>query len=119
MYVINYKEREKTPVTMPGAEKTTVRWLVGRKTGATTYAMRYFEIQPGGIVPEHAHQEEHEIFVLRGEARLIGDCDGDTAKKDDVRQSHMPADTAPRFCGEDQIRRHRFHIKRITAYNSA
>ncbi|MFX0044499.1 MAG: cupin domain-containing protein [Candidatus Hermodarchaeota archaeon] len=84
MYVINYKEREETTVTMPGAEKTTVRWLVGRKTGATTYAMRYFEIQPGGIVPEHSHQEEHEIFVLRGEAKLIGDCDADAAKKDDV-----------------------------------
>ncbi|MHA2601588.1 MAG: cupin domain-containing protein [Candidatus Thorarchaeota archaeon SMTZ1-83] len=84
MYVINYKDREETPVTMPGAEKTTVRWLVGKKTGATTYAMRYFQIQPGGIVPEHSHQEEHEIFVLRGEAKLIGDCNAKKAKKDDV-----------------------------------
>ncbi|MFX1415937.1 MAG: cupin domain-containing protein [Promethearchaeota archaeon] len=84
MYVINYKEREETPVTMPGAEKTTVRWLVGRKTGANTYAMRFFEIQPGGIVPEHSHREEHEVFVLKGEAKLIGDCNADTAKKNDV-----------------------------------
>lgn len=83
MYAINYKKRELKDVEMAGSQKVTMRWLVGRQTGAKTYAMRIFEIAPGGIIPLHTHQEEHEIFVLNGKAKIIGDLGG-IAKKDDV-----------------------------------
>lgn len=84
MYVINYKEREEAPVELTGTKNMTVRWLIGRNTGAKTYAMRHFEIQPGGIIPLHTHEEEHEIFVLEGQAKVIGELEGTVAKKDDV-----------------------------------
>jgi quercetin dioxygenase-like cupin family protein len=84
MYVINFKEREETPVELAGSKNVFVRWLVGRRTGAKTYAMRHFEIKPGGIIPLHTHSEEHEIFVLEGEAKCLGDMEGLVAKKDDV-----------------------------------
>ncbi|MHA2118983.1 MAG: cupin domain-containing protein [Candidatus Thorarchaeota archaeon] len=90
MYVLNYKEREECEIPLPGATKTTMRWLIGRRTGAKTYAMRYFEMQPGGKIPLHSHNEEHEIFVLRGEAKVLGECDVDVVKKDDV--VFIPAD---------------------------
>jgi quercetin dioxygenase-like cupin family protein len=83
MYVVNYKTREAKAVEMEGAKDVTVRWLIGRQTGARTYAMRLFEIASGGIVPIHTHEEEHEIFILKGEAKLIGDMEG-IAKKNDV-----------------------------------
>ena len=83
MYVVNYKEREQKEVEMAGSQKVTVRWLVGRQTGAKTYAMRRFEIAPGGFIPLHTHPEEHEIFVLNGEAKVLGESGG-VAKKDDV-----------------------------------
>lgn len=83
MYVVNYKEREQKDVEMAGSQKVTVRWLVGRQTGAKTYAMRRFEIAPGGIIPLHTHIEEHQIFILAGEAKVLGDVEG-IAKKDDV-----------------------------------
>ncbi len=83
MYVVNYNKRELKDVEMAGSQKVTMRWLIGRQTGANTYAMRIFEIAPGGIVPLHAHPEEHEIFVLNGKAKLLGDIEA-TAKKDDV-----------------------------------
>lgn len=83
MYVVNYKERDLKDVEMAGSQKVTVRWLVGRQTGARTYAMRLFEIAPGGFIPIHGHEEEHEIFVLHGKAKVIGKSEG-TAKKDDV-----------------------------------
>ncbi len=83
MYVVNYKKRELKDVEMAKSQKVTMRWLVGRQTGAKTYAMRIFEIAPGGIVPLHTHLEEHEIFVLHGKAKIIGDIGG-IAKKDDV-----------------------------------
>jgi len=84
MYVINFKEREETPVDFAGSENVFVRWLVGRRTGAKTYAMRHFEIKPGGIIPLHTHDEEHEIFVLEGEAKVLGGNENLVAKKDDV-----------------------------------
>ncbi len=84
VYVINYKQREINTVDMPGAQGATMRWLVGRQTGARTYAMRYFEIAPGGIIPLHHHPEEHEIFVLHGKVKLLGPKEGLVAKKDDV-----------------------------------
>ncbi len=84
MYVINYEQRESIIVKIPGAKATTMRWLIGRQTGAKTYAMRYFEIAPGGIVPIHNHPEEHEIFVLQGEVNLLGNGEGLVARKNDV-----------------------------------
>ncbi len=84
MYVMNYAEREEIPVELPGAEKATMRWLIDRRTGAKTYAMRWFNIKAGGIIPEHHHPEEHEIYVLNGQAKLLGDMAGRVAKKDDV-----------------------------------
>ncbi len=83
MYVVNYNKRELKDVEMAGSQKVTVRWLIGRQTGAKTYAMRIFEIAPGGFIPIHTHPEEHEIFVLHGRAKLLGDLEA-TAKKDDV-----------------------------------
>jgi quercetin dioxygenase-like cupin family protein len=84
MYVINFKEREETPVDFADSENVYVRWLVGRRTGAETYAMRHFEIKPGGIIPLHTHEEMHQIFVLEGEAKVLGREEGQVAKKDDV-----------------------------------
>jgi quercetin dioxygenase-like cupin family protein len=84
MYVLNFKEREETPVEFADSKNVYVRWLVGKRTGAKSYAMRHFEIKPGGIIPLHSHAEEHEIFVLEGEAKVLGDFKGLVAKKDDV-----------------------------------
>jgi quercetin dioxygenase-like cupin family protein len=83
MYIVDYHDRDVLEVDLKGAKNATVRWLVGTRTGALHYAMRLFEIAPGGIIPLHNHDEEHEIFVLNGKAKLLGDTEG-YAKKDDV-----------------------------------
>jgi quercetin dioxygenase-like cupin family protein len=92
LYVINYKEREETAVELDGSKNVMVRWLVGKGSGAKTYAMRHFDIKPGGIIPLHSHPEEHEIFVLEGEAKVLGDGEDLMAKKDDIVYvpSNMP-----------------------------
>jgi quercetin dioxygenase-like cupin family protein len=84
MYSVNYKERTEEDVTLAGATKTTVRWLIGKRTGARTYAMRMFTMLPGGLVPLHSHSEEHEIFVLQGQAKLLGGSQESIVRKDDV-----------------------------------
>ncbi|MHA1772012.1 MAG: cupin domain-containing protein [Candidatus Thorarchaeota archaeon] len=61
-----------------------MRWLIGKNNGARTYAMRIFEIAPGGKVPLHHHPEEHEIFVLQGQITLLSEHGTKIGKKDDV-----------------------------------
>lgn len=59
------------PVQMPGAEGCRVRWLVGEKDGAPNFAMRQFEVAPGGHTPKHFHPYEHEVYVLEGEGVVL------------------------------------------------
>jgi quercetin dioxygenase-like cupin family protein len=44
----------------------TIRWLITKEDGAPNYAMRYFEMDPGVVIPEHHHPWEHEIYFLQG-----------------------------------------------------
>jgi quercetin dioxygenase-like cupin family protein len=63
-----------SPVTMEGAAGCRVRWLVGEQDQAPNFAMREFELDPGGHTPRHFHPYEHEIYVLQGEGAIV---DGD------------------------------------------
>jgi quercetin dioxygenase-like cupin family protein len=58
-------------VTMEGAAGCRVRWLVGEKDNAPTFAMREFEVSPGGHTPKHFHDYEHEVYVLAGEGTIL------------------------------------------------
>lgn len=63
-------------VTMEGAAGCRIRWLVGEVDQAPNFAMREFEVEPGGHTPRHTHDYEHEVYVLAGEGVLAG-ADGD------------------------------------------
>ena len=58
-------------VNMEGASGCRVRWLIGQKDGAPNFAMRQFEVAPGGHTPRHLHPYEHEVFVLEGEGIVV------------------------------------------------
>lgn len=55
-----------------GASKLKVRLLITRDVGAPNFAMRLFEMQPGGHSPLHNHDWEHEVFILEGEGTVVG-----------------------------------------------
>jgi quercetin dioxygenase-like cupin family protein len=55
-----------------GAVKLKVRWLITKDIGAPNFAMRLFEMQPGGNSPLHTHDWEHEVFILEGEGTVVG-----------------------------------------------
>jgi quercetin dioxygenase-like cupin family protein len=63
----HHTEIELKPVEMEGSTNTKIRQLVGANVGAANFAMRMFEIEPGGHTPRHQHDYEHEIYVLEGE----------------------------------------------------
>lgn len=58
-------------VTMEGAADCRVRWLIGEVDQAPNFAMREFEVAPGGHTPKHFHDYEHEIYVLSGRGVLV------------------------------------------------
>jgi len=54
-----------------GSRKLKVRWLITKETGAKNFAMRLFEMEPGGNSPLHTHNWEHEVFILEGEGIAV------------------------------------------------
>jgi len=59
------------PVNVDGAKGASMRVLISKDDGAPTFAMRMFEVEPGGNTPLHRHPHEHEVFVLEGTGTLI------------------------------------------------
>jgi quercetin dioxygenase-like cupin family protein len=74
MKVQHCQSVESQKVQAEGAHGCTVRWLVGTPDGAPNFAMRQFEVAPGGYTPRHFHPYEHEVFVLEGSGEVM---DGD------------------------------------------
>jgi len=55
-----------------GAEGVSIRWIITEADGAPHFAMRHFEIAPGGHTPHHTHGWEHEVFILTGRGKVVG-----------------------------------------------
>jgi quercetin dioxygenase-like cupin family protein len=71
MNVNHFEKTDQVPVHMEGASGCQVRWLLGPQQGTPNFAMRQFEVAPGGFTPRHSHPYEHEVFVLEGEGIVI------------------------------------------------
>jgi quercetin dioxygenase-like cupin family protein len=84
MKVRHNTEVEAQAVEMPGASNTQVRWLIGQREGAPNFAMRQFEIEPGGYTPRHQHDYEHEIYVLEGNGVAVAGDRAHPLKPGDV-----------------------------------
>jgi quercetin dioxygenase-like cupin family protein len=75
---VHFTEVKQEDVKEPGFEEVKVRWLITKDDGAENFAMRYFEIAPGGQSAHHAHNWEHEAFILGGHGLVV--C-GDEKKR--------------------------------------
>jgi quercetin dioxygenase-like cupin family protein len=71
MRVFHYTNVE-TKDAGEGTFKLQVRWLITKDAGAPNFAMRLFEMKPGGYSPLHSHDWEHEVFILEGEGVVVG-----------------------------------------------
>jgi len=72
MKIFHYQEVE-PKIAEEGASKLKVRWLITKEMGAENFAMRLFEMEPGGYSPLHSHKWEHEVFILKGEGVVVGE----------------------------------------------
>lgn len=66
MKQVHYTEVELETPAEQGIKDVMVRWLISKKDGAERFAMRLFEIKPGGYTPLHQHDWEHEVFIVEG-----------------------------------------------------
>ncbi len=71
MVIRNINDAPMQPVAMPGAEGTTMAVMVGRDDGAPNFSLRNIHITGGGHSPRHAHDYEHEVFVISGEGTVL------------------------------------------------
>jgi quercetin dioxygenase-like cupin family protein len=71
MRVNHYQQMEQVSVAMEGSSGCKVRWLVDETVGAPNFAMRQYEVSPGGYTPRHSHPYEHEVFVLEGQGEVF------------------------------------------------
>lgn len=61
------------PQVVQSGKDTTIQVLISPDEGPH-FAMRRFVMQPGGGMPKHTNEIEHEQYVLRGRAQIcIGD----------------------------------------------
>jgi len=61
----------KSAVEVEGAKDVQIRWLISKEDGAENFAMRMFELQPGGHTPLHTHPHEHEVFIIEGQGLFV------------------------------------------------
>ncbi|MBN1392732.1 MAG: cupin domain-containing protein [Sedimentisphaerales bacterium] len=85
----------KHPVEVGGARNTEIRWLISKEDGAKNFAMRMFEIKPGGFTPLHKHRHEHEVFVIEGEGVFV--CEGEEHKFGKDYVIFVPGDEEHQF----------------------
>lgn len=73
MKLVHAADLDPRPVTEQGAANATVRWLLSRPEGAPHFAMRLFDLAPGGYTPSHEHAWEHEVYMLAGEVEVVSE----------------------------------------------
>ncbi len=98
-----YQDIPAQDVDMAGAEGVKIRWLIDKDAGAEHFWMRQFEVAPGGCTPLHAHDFEHEVFVLSGRGVVVHGGQDHELKPGDV--VFMPAGEEHQFrnTGEEPL----------------
>ncbi len=71
-------------VTMYNSKGVRIQWLISVDDGAENFAMRKFTMDVGGVIGEHNHWYEHEIYMLRGKCLITVDGEEYIVEKDQV-----------------------------------
>lgn len=91
----NIDTAEAKPVDMAGVQGVRMSVMVGRTDGAPNFALRHFRVEPGGHSPRHAHDYEHEVFIVEGGGEVLLEGQFRPIKSGDV--IYVPADQEHQF----------------------
>jgi quercetin dioxygenase-like cupin family protein len=61
----------RTRVYSNEASGATETWLIGKAENAENFAMRYYELQPGGHSREEHHPYDHGVLIIRGSGEVL------------------------------------------------
>lgn len=95
MIIKKISEVPAVDVQMEGVKDAKVKVLFGPKDGVPTFAMRIFELGPGGNTPFHDHGFEHEVLIMEGKLAVVSES-GDTPVEPG-QVIYMPADEKHQF----------------------
>lgn len=59
------------PMPTPQGGGVSMAVMVGKEDGAPHFSMRSFRVAPGASTPRHAHDYEHEVFVVAGRGTVL------------------------------------------------
>jgi quercetin dioxygenase-like cupin family protein len=51
-------------------EGVQMREMITANDGAPNFSLRVFDVEAGASTPFHAHEWEHEVFILQGRGRI-------------------------------------------------
>jgi len=79
------KKRDFTPNIISDSEMKDVKFypFITKKDGAPNFAMRLFEIGPGGHTTRHKHEWEHEVYIVSGNGHVLEGDKKIRVEKDD------------------------------------
>jgi quercetin dioxygenase-like cupin family protein len=100
----NIDSTPRQPVQMDGVKGAAMAVMVGRADGAPTFALRSFEVAPGGHTPRHSHDYEHEVYVVSGAGEVLLGGEFRRIRGGDV--IYVPADEEHQFrvSGDEPLR---------------
>ncbi|WP_069806680.1 cupin domain-containing protein [Vulcanisaeta thermophila] len=72
MYIgsINNVPQEDVSRLIPGTRGFLIQWLVTKREGSNTFAVRRFVVKPGGRMPLHIHKYVEAVVIIRGRLRV-------------------------------------------------
>ncbi|MDH3365982.1 MAG: cupin domain-containing protein [Thermoplasmata archaeon] len=83
MKKVNQEEIEGT--SPEGTKGVQFRQLLAGNVMAPNFYMRLFDVAPGGNTPSHTHVWEHEVYVVKGNGKIVlGDSDEPLSEGDAV-----------------------------------
>ncbi len=82
-------------VAVAGANRVTMRLLLGPDEQCPNFAMRKFTVEPGGFTPHHHHDYEHEVLILAGQGEALTLAGTKALKPGDV--VYVPANEMHQF----------------------
>lgn len=95
MVIRNIHRTPTKPVEMAGVNGASMAVMVGREDGAPNFALRHFEVVAGGNTPRHAHDYEHEVFIVEGSGTVLLEGQERSITAGDV--IYIPADEEHQF----------------------
>lgn len=95
----NIHDTTMNPVNMEGVKGASMSVMVGRNDHAPHFALRSFSVEPGGHTPEHAHDYEHEVYVVSGDGTILLDGQRRPITAGDV--IYVPANDLHQFRVDD------------------